>query len=229
MSQKISNMKIIVRFILFLLIIGALLFVPADTLNWPDAWFYLIIYFSYAMALLLWLRKNNPELLKERSTFLKKSAKGWDKIIILVATILFIAMFSITGFDAVRYRWSQIPFFLKVLGYTGLIYSFCLIFSVMKENTYLSRTVEIQRDRGHSVITTGPYKYVRHPMYVGVIIIFFCTPIALGSLYAFIPATLLSILVIIRTYLEDKMLQRELPGYIEYTKKTPYRLLPGVW
>ena len=99
----------------------------------------------------------------------------------------------------------------------------------MKENTYLSRIVEIQKERGHSVITTGPYKYVRHPMYVGVIIMFFFTPLALGSIYGLIPALLLIGLIVIRTYKEDKMLHRELQGYREYAEKTPYRLLPGIW
>ncbi len=99
----------------------------------------------------------------------------------------------------------------------------------MKENTYLSRTVEIQKERGHRVITTGPYKYVRHPMYIGVIMMFFCTSLALGSLFGLIPAFLLTILIIIRTNNEDKMLHKELQGYKEYARKTRYRLLPSVW
>jgi len=175
------------------------------------------------------MRKNNPGLLKERMTILKSSAKGWDEIIIFLATILFIALFFIIGFDAGRYHWSYAPIILKTIGFISIISSFILIFLVMKENTYLLRIVEVQQERGHSVITTGPYKYVRHPMYVGVIIMFFFTPLALGSIYGLIPALLLIVLIVIRTYKEDKMLHRELQGYREYAKKTPYRLLPGIW
>lgn len=229
MPYKISNRNIIIRFALFPLFLGALLFGPANTLNWPSAWIYITIYLSFGVVLVSWLRKNNPELLKERMAFLKKSAKGWDKIIVLVATILFVALFSIIGFDAGRYQWSKAPFILEIIGFIGIICSFILIFRVMRENTYLSRIVEIQKERDHIVITTGPYKYVRHPMYVGVIIMFFCTSIALGSLFGLIPAFLLAIIIIIRTYKEDKMLHKELPRYNEYAKKTPYRLLPGIW
>jgi protein-S-isoprenylcysteine O-methyltransferase Ste14 len=213
MSNKISNRKILIRFALFPLFLGALLFGPANTLNWIAAWIYIIIYLGFGVILVTWMRKNNLGLLKERMTILKSSAKGWDKVIIFLATILFIALFFIIGFDAGRYHWSYAPIILRTIGFISIISSFILIFLVMKENTYLSRIVEIQKERGHSVITTGPYKYVRHPMYVGVIIMFFFTPLALGSIYGLIPALLLIVLIVIRTYKEDRMLHRELQGY----------------
>jgi protein-S-isoprenylcysteine O-methyltransferase Ste14 len=99
----------------------------------------------------------------------------------------------------------------------------------MEENTFLSRHVEIQEERGHKVITTGPYRFVRHPMYIGTTILLLALPVALGSLYALIPAALCIIFMIIRTYLEDKTLHEELEGYTEYAQKTKYRLLPGIW
>jgi len=229
MSNKISNRKILIRFALFPVFLGALLFGPANTLNWIAAWIYIIIYLGFGVILVTWMRKNNPGPLKERMAILKSSAKGWDKIIIFLATMLFITLFFIIGFDTGRYHWSCAPIILRAIGFISIISSFILTFLVMKENTYLSRIVEIQKERGHSVITTGPYKYVRHPMYVGVIIMFFFTPLALGSIYGLIPALLLIGLIVIRTYKEDKMLHRELQGYREYAEKTPYRLLPGIW
>jgi protein-S-isoprenylcysteine O-methyltransferase Ste14 len=229
MSAKISNWIIIARLAIVLFLFGALLFGPAGTLNWPEAWLFLIIYFTWAILIVTWLKKKNPDLLKERLAWGKKAVKGWDKIITLVATPLFIAMFLIPGLDVVRFQWSQAPLSLKALGFVGIHLSLILIFFVMRENTYLSRIVEIQEDRYHKVIITGPYKYVRHPMYVGVITFVFCIPLALGSLYALFPSSLLGILIAIRTYLEDKTLQKDLPGYNEYAKKTRYRLLPWVW
>jgi len=112
-----------------------------------------------------------------------------------------------------------------------LVHLPCYLFLiwVMKANTYLSPVVKIDEKRGHSVVTTGPYRFVRHPMYSAVIILLFAVPVALGSRFALIPAFLLAILLVLRTYFEDRTLYRELPGYPEYTQKTTYRLLPGIW
>jgi len=161
--------------------------------------------------------------------FLRKSAKGWDKVIVLLSIPISIALFVISGLDVIRYQWSQTPSVLKAIGFAAIIASFALIFLVTRENTFLSGIVEIQKERGHKIITTGPYQYVRHPMYGGVIVWLFCIPLALGSLYAFIPSLLMVLLFILRTFLEDKTLLRELPGYEEYTQKVRYRLIPGVW
>jgi len=141
----------------------------------------------------------------------------------------YIAYLVLPGFDAVRYQWSNVPVGVKVLCFILLTSSFLWISWIMKENTFLSRFVEIQEERGHKVITTGPYRFVRHPMYVGATILLLCLPIALGSLYALIPLVFCIIFVIIRTALEDKTLHNELEGYAEYAKRTKYRLIPGIW
>ena len=174
---------------------------------------------------LLYLKKNSPDLLKKRTEM--KPEKGWDMVFTVIASVVYIALFIIVGLDAVRYRWSAAPIELDALGFVGIIFSFIILFLVMKENAYLFRIVKVEK--GHEVVTTGPYSVVRHPMYAAMIIQLTCTPLALGSYYALIPAVLIDILIVIRTILEDKTLQKELEGYAEYTKKTPYRLLPGVW
>lgn len=229
MVQKISNIRIIIRFIIGFIIYGAIVFGAAGTLNWPEAWIFFIIYFSFAIILVVWLKKNNPELLKERMTIYKKSAKRWDKIIMLISIPFFIGLVIVPGLETVRFEWTDVSLSLEILGFIGIIIAYITSFLVMKENTYLSRVVEIQKERGHKVITTGPYKYVRHPLYVAVIIMFFCIPLSLGSLYALIASAFLTIIIIIRTVLEDKLLHKELEGYKEYAKKTRYRLLPGIW
>jgi len=122
-----------------------------------------------------------------------------------------------------------VPLPVKAAGFAAIAASFILIFRVMRENRYLSRVVEIQKERGHQVISTGPYRHVRHPMYIGVIALFVAIPLALGSLWALIPAAALSALIVVRTCLEDKVLHAELEGYEAYAERVRYRLVPGIW
>jgi len=223
-----TKVKKIIKGTVIVFSLLALLFLPAGTLNWPEAWLFLIFYFSFVGGTVIWLKKNDPDLLKER-TSIKKDVKCWDKSIMCVYTLLLVILLTVTGLDSIRFRWSQVPFALKAFGFFGFILSSGLVLWVMKENTYLSKMVRIQKDRGQKVCTTGPYKYIRHPMYVGVILFILCFPLFFGSLYALIPSSLIAILFILRTSLEDKTLHKELPGYQEYAKKVRYRLIPGVW
>lgn len=138
-------------------------------------------------------------------------------------------MLVVASLDAGRFKWSPAPVALQIVGWLGLILAGRLILWVTSTNTFLSRTVRIQEERGQRVITTGPYRWVRHPMYSGVIVIMVCVPLVLGSSWALVPGVLIGILFVIRTALEDRTLQMELPGYDEYAKRIRYRLLPGVW
>lgn len=226
--EDASKAKIIIKTVVTILFLFALIFVPAGTLNWPEAWLALLLYFAGVTGALIWMKKKAPDLLKERMSP-KKDAKSWDKRIITVYTLLLVALLIVPGLDAVRFGWSEVPLIVKVLGFVGYLPAGGFAFWAMKENAYLSDVVRIQKDRGHTVCTTGPYRYIRHPMYAGVILIWFCLPLSLGSFYAFIPAFMIAVLFILRTSLEDKTLQEELPGYKEYAQKVRYRLLPGVW
>jgi protein-S-isoprenylcysteine O-methyltransferase Ste14 len=174
------------------------------------------------------MKRRAPDLLKERLTR-NKEIKSWDKMIMTVYSFLLIILLAVPGLDAVRFGWSEVPLVVKALGFFGYIPALVFAFWAMRENAYSSDVVRIQEDRGHTVCSTGPYRYVRHPMYVGVILFVLCFPLSLGSLYSFIPASIIVVLFIIRTSLEDKTLQEELPGYKEYTQTVRYRLIPGVW
>lgn len=148
----------------------------------------------------------------------------------LIFFITGIGLYLVPGFDVVRFSWSEpLPLWLRIVAMVILIPCFVLLGWVMRENTYLSQVVKIDEARGHQVITTGPYALVRHPMYTVAIVLFFALPIALGSRYALLLAVILTVLLVIRTYLEDRTLHKELDGYVEYAKKTRYRLLPGIW
>lgn len=229
-NQDLSKLKIAVKAVIMIIFFMASIFVPAGTFKWIEAWIFLLLYFLSVAAVGIWLNKNDPELLKERmAAKKKKNVKGWDRAIIFAYTLLILALFILAGLDAVRFRWSQVSLEIKVLGFIGFIPTVILVTWAIKENSYLSEMVRIQEERGQQVCTTGPYQYVRHPMYVGVIIFLFCLPLSLGSLYALIPASVTVILFIFRTALEDKTLKNELPGYKEYAEKVRYRLIPGIW
>lgn len=229
MAEKGLFVKIVVRFIFGLIFIAAILFGTAGTFAWPEAWAYIAIQFGWSAGLSVYLWNHDIELLKDRMKFTKKSAKGWDKIMTFASMPFYVPYLVIPGLDAVRYQWSSVPAWAKVACFIVVIASFMWISWIMKENTYLSRFVEIQEDRGHKVITTGPYKLVRHPMYISAMILMIALPIALGSLYALIPMAFIVVFIVVRTYLEDKTLHKELEGYDEYAQTTKYRLIPGIW
>jgi len=230
-SVRLSNVKLVMLIAASSLVFPVFLFIPAGTLIWPEAWLVTVFFLAYLVPTALWLNRNNPELLRERlfSRGATRGWKGWDKILMIALSIPALLLCPIAGLDAVRFQWSQVQFPLKALGFVGLVPFLVLSFLVMRENAYLSKVVRIQKDRSHKVVSTGPYRYVRHPMYAGAFPFFICLPLALGSFYALIPGTIVSVFIIIRTHLEDKTLQKELKGYKEYAKKVRYRLLPGVW
>jgi protein-S-isoprenylcysteine O-methyltransferase Ste14 len=183
---------------------------------------------SAVAGFFLWAKKKDPALLKERASP-QKDVKPWDRTLIRAYSVFLVAMPIMAGLDAVRFRWSRVPFGLILFGFAGLILAMLLVFWVMRENTFASSVVRIQTERGHRVCSTGPYQYVRHPMYVAVILSVVCLPVALGSLFALVPALVIVGLFILRTSLEDKTLQAELLGYKEYARKVRFRLIPGVW
>ncbi|MCX6570832.1 MAG: isoprenylcysteine carboxylmethyltransferase family protein [Candidatus Aminicenantes bacterium] len=206
----------------------ALIFVVAGTLDWPRLWLILGFYAVTTSALMLWLKKRNPGLLEERMT-VKKDVKGWDKTIIRIYTVLLMVMYIVLPLDAVRFGWSSVPAALSWLAFSGIFLSWVVVFWAFRENAYLSAFVRVQTDRGHAVCTTGPYRFVRHPMYLAVILAILCVPLFLNSLFSLIPAVLIVGLFVLRTSLEDRTLQAELSGYAEYAAKTRWKLVPKVW
>ena len=223
-----SKAKIIIRTVITVLFSLAVIFIPAGTLNWPEAWLFLSLYFSFVTGALIWMKKNSPGLLKERMSR-KKEVKSWDKKFMIAYSFSLIFLLVVPGLDAVRFQWSNVPLIIKVLGFIGYLPATALAFWAMKENAYASDVVRIQKERGHAVCISGPYQYVRHPMYAGVLLIMLCYPLSLGSLFTFIPASIIIFLFMLRTSLEDRALQEELPGYKEYAQKVRFRLFPGVW
>jgi protein-S-isoprenylcysteine O-methyltransferase Ste14 len=226
--MDLPKSKIALRAVIGIALLLIFFFGPAGTFRWPQAWVFLVSYLSAVALFFFWTKRRDPGLLKERMGPTKK-AKAWDQKILWAYTLFLAAMPVVAGLDAVRFRWTRWPLGLNLLGFAGLGPAMLLVFGATKANPYASSVMRIQRDRGQRVCASGPYAYVRHPMYIGIILIMLCLPLALGSRYAFIPAGVIIGLFILRTELEDKTLQEELPGYREYAQTVHFRLIPGIW
>ena len=205
-----------------------IIFISAGRINYWQGLIYLVI--GLIMSVLSYtVFRIDSELLNERAQA-GKGAKQWDKIILGLSFLTTISMYTIAGLDSGRYYWSpEFPLTLTVLGILLTIAGQLIFLIAQKQNKFFSSTVRIQTDRGHVVCDTGLYKIVRHPAYLGMIVQSFGFPLLFGSLWSIIPICLSIILILIRTYLEDKMLKNELKGYREYTFKTRYRIVPYVW
>lgn len=210
--------------------LAVLLFVPAGRLDWVEAWAFIFAYTAFLAFYAWWGLKRDPEQLHERGRAHKAdNVKPWDRTILAAYTVLLPLTPIVAGLDAGRYRWSTVPPYVKGLAWLGLFLAGTLVFWALTANTYLSRMARIQDDRGQVAITTGPYRFVRHPMYLGIIVLFLCMPVALGSWWALLPSIVIGFLFVLRTAKEDRMLRDELPGYVEYTRRVRYRLAPGIW
>jgi protein-S-isoprenylcysteine O-methyltransferase Ste14 len=216
------------REVIGVLFVAATLFIPAGRWNWVWGWALVGIYAVWVSANALILIPRSPELLAERAQR-KKGIKDWDAVLMSIVGILTLCKHIVAGLD-VRYGWTVgIPLWLQIVTLVIAALGYALGTWAMAANAFFSMIVRIQEDRGHAVVTGGPYQFVRHPGYVGVIAFELATPIMLGSLWALIAGVLAALLTVVRTALEDRTLQKELEGYTEYAQQTRYRLLPGVW
>ncbi len=223
------NIKMLVGQIVFLFLSFTLpLFLAAGTIAWLAGWIFLVLFFSFVLAITLWLFRHNPDLLKERMTITRPDQKAWDKVGFALLQVVFIAWLVLMPLDAVRFHWSQVPVWLQVAGAIILVCSFCLFFATFRENSYLSPMVRIQKDRGQTVVSTGPYHYVRHPMYAAGLLFMLGTALLLGSWYGLLMALIFAGMIAGRAVLEERTLQEELQGYDAYMAQVKYRLIPHV-
>ncbi|MGC9952738.1 MAG: isoprenylcysteine carboxylmethyltransferase family protein [Rhizomicrobium sp.] len=222
--------RTIALFAIGLVLMAALLFWPAGTLDWWGAWV-LLGEFSIASWLIgLWLWRHDPELLRERTGgSLQKKQVFWDKVVMLFLQLAFCGWFVLMAFDAKRWQLSHVP---RELGYAGaalIALSFFIQWLTFRVNSFASRVVRIQDERKQTVVTTGPYRIVRHPMYAGMLLFFVGIPLLLGSWIGFVGVPLMVGLLMIRTLIEESTLRKELAGYSEYAARVRYRFVPGVW
>lgn len=222
--------KLAIRFLGMVVAFMLTLFVPAGTLWWPAGWLFLLLFFGFAAALTIWLFRFNPDLLAERLTGIgKPDQKKWDKVLLALTAVAFFSWLALMGMDAARFGWSHLPMWLQGLGTILLLCSFYVFYVTFRQNPYLSPAVRIQSDRSQTVVSTGPYRYVRHPMYTGFVLFAIGTALLLGSLCGLFGTLLLIGLVARRAVLEERALREELAGYREYMTRTKYRLVPYLW
>jgi protein-S-isoprenylcysteine O-methyltransferase Ste14 len=218
----------LIREVMGVLVVALTLFIPAGRWNWVWGWALVGIYAVWVSANALILIPRSPELLAERAQR-KKGIKDWDTVLMSIVGILTMCKHIVAGLD-VRYGWTVgIPLWLQFVTLAIAALGYALGTWAMAANAFFSMMVRIQDDRGHAVVTDGPYQFVRHPGYVGTIAFELATPIMLGSLWALVAGVLAALLLVVRTALEDRTLRKELEGYTEYVQQTRYRLLPGVW
>ena len=223
MNKKLF-FQAIIKFLMGLLVVCALLFIPAGTINYWNAWLFIGILFIPMFIAGIVMMIKNPELLKQRLDAKEKESE--QKLVILGSGIMFLSGFIVAGLNY-KYQWFILPNVVVIISSIIFIISYILYGEVLRENTYLSRTIKVQENQ--KVVDSGLYGIVRHPMYAITILLFLSMPLILGSIYSFIIFLIYPILIAFRIRNEEKVLEKELNGYIEYKKKVKYRIIPFIW
>jgi protein-S-isoprenylcysteine O-methyltransferase Ste14 len=220
--------KYLAKILITTLIFSIILFLCAGKMDYIQGWIFLTTNIITAL-MNFWTIRNDSELMTERSK-VGEGAKSWDKLLLGLSALTYIAIIVVAGFDSGRFQWSpNFHWSIYALGVILTIFGNVIFLTARKENKYFSSFVRIQTDRGHSVCDTGLYKIIRHPGYSGMTISLAALPLITGSIWSIIPTTIAIILLFIRTYYEDEALKKELSGYTEYAQSTRQRLIPKIW
>jgi len=219
--------KVIVTESIEFLVIALGLFIPAGTVAWTAGWVFLGLLFALSLPITWWLLKHNVELVEERLRF--RPEFFWDKVFIAIIFSCTLLWLILMPLDAVRFHWSRMPMAFKTFGALVLVISLGISFLTMLENPYSSAVVRVQKDRGQTVISTGPYRYVRHPMYTSGCLFFLGTALLLGSWYGVLCTPVFVALFALRAVQEERVLREELEGYGAYMARVRYRFFPRIW
>jgi len=212
------------KFTCGLLLVGLLIFLPAGTLHYAKGWLLITLLFVPMLIAGFVMMAKSPEFLKKRLD--AKEKQGTQKGVVAFSGLMFIAGFLLAGLDY-RFGWSTVPTWVVIIASVLFLVAYALYAEVMRENAYLSRTIKVEE--GQTVVDTGLYGIVRHPMYMATILLFLMIPLVLGSWYGLIAFGFYPVIIVIRLKDEEDLLTRELPGYEAYKKKVKYRLIPFIW
>ena len=217
-------LEALTKFTCGLLLVGLLIFLPAGTLRYPYGWYFIALLFAPMLAVGFLMLFKAPEFLKKRLD--AKEKQGAQKGVVALSGLMFIAGFVVAGLDF-RFGWSDMPTWVAIAASVLFLAAYALYAEVMRENAYLSRTIQVEE--GQTVVDTGLYGIVRHPMYAVTILLFLMIPLVLGSWYALMAFAFYPAIIIVRLKDEEELLTRELPGYPEYKQKVKYRIIPFIW
>jgi len=229
-QTKVMTPRTLVRTTIIVAVFPLIPMIISGCWDWWEAWVYALVSVLGFVVSRVWAARQHPDLLEERARSMDlKDAKPWDKLLAPMLTLGALFILIVAGLDRL-FGWTS-PFMLnvKIISLIVIVLGYLLGSWALIENRFFSGVVRIQKDRGHRVVSTGPYRFIRHPGYAGALWAYLATPVLLDSMWAFIPALLLVGILILRTALEDKTLQEELPGYREYARKTRFRLISGLW
>jgi len=224
-----SGYKRIAIIYLFTLVQTVTFFAAAGRIDLPRAWLLYGLNIGLTIFNTIIGAKLYPELMNARGDLKKKNTKSWDIVFMIVYTAMMFVSPVIAGLDVGRFRWSETSIYWIPLGIVFFFISAVFVDWAMSANTHFETSVRIQKDRKHAVVSTGPYHVIRHPGYVGMILLYLSFPLIIGSLFVWIPTIVIVVSIFVRTALEDKTLRNELEGYTNYSNKVRYRLIPGVW
>ena len=223
MNKKLF-VSALVKFFAGFVLVGLLVFLPAVTLNFPGGWLFMGLLFVPMFIAGIVMMIKNPYLLEKRLDAKEKEAE--QSLVVKLSGLMFLAGFIVAGLDY-RFGWSELPKAVIIAASAVFVIAYAIYAEVLRENTYLSRTIEVQEDQ--KVIDTGLYGIIRHPMYSATLLLFLSMPLVLGSVYAFIIFLPYPLIIVKRLKAEEEFLERELKGYKEYKQKVKYRLIPFIW
>jgi len=221
-------LRAVIHLVISFAIWGGLLFGSAGSLTWLQGWLHIGLWLVTFVVNATILLTVNRDVLTARLKP-KWSSQGIDTILLTFFLVVTLAIPVVAGLDVIRYCWSWLPFWTVFAGIALHAAGDAFVVWTMAVNPFAEKTVRVQTERGQHVITTGPYSIVRHPMYLGVVLMFLAVPLVLGSAWSFVPVTLMALLLMIRLVLEERLLRRDLPGYDGYMSKIRWRIVPGIW
>jgi len=222
--------KLLVEMIVMLAVYGLALFGGAGTLDWPSGWAFLALFGAASLIISLWLAWADAALLAERmKSPIQREQKPWDRLFLGLMMLLTVAWVTLMGLDARRFHWSQVPLWVQALGAVMLVLSFVGVGWVYRTNSFAAPVIKLQRERKQTVISTGPYAFVRHPMYAFASFTLIGMPLILGSAWGLAALPVLAVFLHLRTLGEERMLRTELDGYEAYAQRVRWRYAPGIW
>jgi protein-S-isoprenylcysteine O-methyltransferase Ste14 len=224
MEMKILKKKLTVRYLLIPLFLGLIILIPAGTLWFWQAYLYFAVLVVPMILGVFYFLIKDPKFLDRRTRAKEKEKQ--QKLISIFSTVVFLAGFILPGLDH-RFGWSDVPINFVITADIIVLSGYLIIFAVFRQNSYASRIIEVEENQ--EVISTGLYGVVRHPMYLGVLVMFLPAPIALGSFWGLLPLSVLPLVLVLRILNEEKVLSANLPGYKEYCKTIRFRMIPFIW